>query len=196
MNRNTIRKLITGTVAAVALATMAFAVVQAADGSGLRNCVDIAGKQANRVGCYEDVWSGGTESRMTFSNLTFSGATPKDLDAFYVLAAQTDRPQGAPPNTFSHDHVVRDIPKGNGGTYTTKLQGYFVFCSGQGLVSGACVASWESIGGPDPVPFAKTVDGHALTSAGAIESAAAAGDVALINLGPSAVIVASISAIH
>ena len=196
MNRTTIRNLITGTVAAAALATLAIGAAHAADGGGIRNCVDIASTQTNRVGCYEDVWSGGTEYRMTFSNLTFSGATPKDLDAFYVLAAQTDRPQGAPPNTFAHDHVVRDIPKANGGAYTTKLQGYVVVCSGQGLVSGACVADWESIGGPDPVPFAKTVDGHRLTSTGAIEAAAADGDVALINLGPSAVIVASISAIH
>jgi len=193
MKRTTIRNVVTGTVAAAALATMAIGAVQAAGGGGIRNCVDITGKAVNRVGCYEDVWSGGTEYRMTFSNLTFSGSTPKDLDAFYVLAAQTDRPQGAPPNTFAHDHVVRDIPKANGGTYTTKLQGYFVFCSGQGLVSGACVADWESIGGPDPVPFAKRVDGHPLTSADAIESAAAAGDVTLVNLGPSAVIVASIS---
>jgi len=71
-----------------------------------------------------------------------------------------------------------------------------VFCSGQGLVSGACVADWQSIGGPDPVPLAKTVDGHALTSTDAIESAAADGDVVLVNLGPTAVIVGSVSAAH
>ncbi len=40
------------------------------------------------------------------------------------------------------------------------------------------------------------MNGHALTSTGAIESAAAAGDLALINLGPNAVIVGSASAIH
>ena len=195
MNRATIRTLICSSIAAASLLTIAVATTAQADG-GLRNCVDITGSQVNRVGCYEHVWAGGTEYRMTFSNVQFSGTAPKDLDAFYVLAAQTDRPQGAPPNTFAHDHVVRDIPKANGGTYTTKLQGYFVFCSGQGLVSGACVADWESIGGPDPVPLAKTVNSRALTSTDAIESAAAAGDLALVNLGPSAVIVGSISAAH
>jgi hypothetical protein len=195
MNRATIRTLICSSIAAASLLTVAVAATAQA-GGGLRNCVDITGSQVNRVGCYEHVWAGGTEYRMTFSNVQFSGTAPKDLDAFYVLAAQTDRPQGAPPNTFAHDHVVRDIPKANGGTYTTKLQGYFVFCSGQGLVSGACVADWQSIGGPDPVPLAKTVNGRALTSTDAIESAAAAGDLALVNLGPTAVIVGSVSAAH
>jgi len=197
MNRSSIRTLVSGSIAAAALATMTLAgTAQAATSGGIVNCVDVTGKHVNRVACTENVWAGGTEYRMTFSNVQFSGNAPKDLDAFYVLAAQTDRPQGAPPNTLAHDHVVRDVPKANGGSYTTKLQGYFVFCSGQGLVSGACVADWESIGGPDPVPLAKTVDGQALTSTDAIESAAAAGDVALINLGPSAVIVGTVSALH
>ncbi|HEX5823785.1 MAG TPA: hypothetical protein VFY18_04920, partial [Candidatus Limnocylindrales bacterium] len=57
----------------------------------------------------------------------------------------------------------------------------------------ACVADWMSPGGPDVLPFAKTVDGHGLTSTDAIESAADAGDLVLINLGPNAVIVGSIS---
>src|SRR4029079_14251587 len=97
MNRTTVRNLVTSAVAAAALATRALGAVQAADGGGIRNCVDVTGKAVNRVGCYELVWSGGTEYRMTFSNLTFSGSTPRDLDPFYVLASQTDRPQGAPP---------------------------------------------------------------------------------------------------
>jgi hypothetical protein len=130
---------------------------------------------------------------MTFSNTSFKGATPKALDAFYVIAPQTDKPQGAPPNTFPHDHVVRDVPAQNHGDYSVQLQGFFVLCSGQGIVSGACVPSWTSIGGPDPLPFATTVNGQSLTSADAIESAAADGLVALINLGPGAVIVGSIS---
>ena len=68
--------------------------------------------------------------------------------------------------------------------YTTKLQGFFVLCSGQGITSGACVPSWTSVGGPEALPFATTVNGQALTSTDAIESAADAGLVALINLGP------------
>jgi len=190
-----IRTLITGTVAAAALVAVALGgVAQAADNGGIRNCVDIAGKQANRVGCYEKVWSGGTEYRMTFSNVTFSGKTPQALDPFYVLAPQRAEAQGYPP-AFLHDHVARVTPKGNGGTYSTKLQGYFVLCSGQGLISGSCVPLWTSPGG-DPLPFAKTVAGHDLTSADAIESAAAAGDLFLVNLGPNAVIVGSFSDLH
>ena len=182
-------------VATISLAAMALAVVAApaVGAAGLRNCVDVAGPQSGRVGCYEVVWADGTQYRMTFSNTRFTGATPKDLDPFYVLAPQTDKPQGAPPNTFPHDHVVRSVPHQNHGEYSTKLQGFFVLCSGQGIVSGACVPVWTSLGGPDPLPFAKTVDGHALTSTAAIESAASAGDLALIDLGPGAVIVGAVT---
>lgn len=163
------------------------------DAAGLRNCVDVPVSQAGRVACYEKVWANGVEVRMTFANQGFDGATPKALDPFYVLAPQTSTPQGAPPNTFPHDHVVRDVPAQNHGNYSTKLQGFFVLCSGQGIVSGACVPAWTSVGGPDPLPFASSVNGRSLTSAGAIESAADSGLVALLNLGPDAVIVGTIS---
>jgi hypothetical protein len=182
-------------VATISLAAMALAVVAApaVGAAGLRNCVDVAGPQSGRVGCYEDVWAGGAQYRMTFSNTRFTGATPKELDPFYVLAPQTDKPQGAPPNTFPHDHVVRAVPSQNHGQYSVQMQGFFVLCSGQGIVSGACVPAWTSLGGPDPLPFAKSVDGHSLTSTDAIESAAAAGNLALINLGPGAVIVGAVT---
>jgi hypothetical protein len=183
------------TLAAITTVSLG-AATQAALAGGLRNCVEITGPQSGRAGCYELVWSDGVQYRMTFSNTGFDGATPDELDPFYVLAPQTAAPQGYPPNTFPHDHVIRSIPAGNHGTYSVRLQGYFVFCSGQGLVSGACVPSWTSLGGPNPVPFAATVDGHALTSTEAIESAAAAGDLFLQNLGPDAVIVGSASASH
>jgi len=182
-------------IATMALAGMALGVGTAAtaNAAGLRNCVEITGPQSGRVGCYELVWSDGVEYRMVFSNQHFTGATPQELDPFYVLAPQTSAPQGYPPNTFPHDHVVRDVPAQNHGNYSVQLQGFFVVCSGQGIVSGACVPSWTSVGGPDPLPFATTVNGQPLTSAGAIESAAAAGLVAPINLGPGAVIVGTIS---
>jgi hypothetical protein len=187
----TIRVRITAlALAALALVLPAAPAVQAA---GLRNCVDVTGPAAGLAGCYELVWANGVQHRMTFSNTSFKGATPKALDPFYVIAPQTDEPQGAPPNTFPHDHVVRDVPAQDHGTYSVQLQGFFVLCSGVGIVSGACVPSWTSIGAPDPLPFATTVDGRPLTSADAIESAAAGGVVALINLGPGAVIVGSIS---
>jgi hypothetical protein len=182
-------------IATISLAAVALALVAApaAGAAGLRNCVDVTGPQSGRAGCFEDVWADGTQYRMTFSNTRFTGTTPSALDPFYVLAPQTDKPQGAPPNTFPHDHVVRDVPAQNHGSYSVQMQGYFVLCSGQGIVSGACVPAWTSVGGPDPLPFASTVNGRPLTSAGAIESAADAGNLALVNLGPGAVIVGAVT---
>lgn len=182
-------------IATAGLAAVVLGLVTAptAGAAGLRSCPDVAGPQSGRVGCYELVWADGVQVRMTFSNTSFSGTTPQALDPFYVIAPQTAAPQGPPPNTFPHDHVVNNAPAQNHGIYSVRMQGFFVLCSGQGIVSGACVPSWTSIGGPDPLPFATTVSGHPLTSTGAIESAAADGNVALINLGPGAVIVGSIS---
>jgi hypothetical protein len=181
--------------AAIAVAGIASGVASAppAEAAGIRNCVDITGPQSGRVGCYELVWADGVQYRMTFSNTSFQGATPNELNPFYVLAPQTNAPQGYPPNTFPHDHVVRAIPADNHGTYSVRLQGYFVVCSGQGIVSGACVPTWTSLGGPDPLPLATTVNGQPLTSASAIEAAAEAGLVVPLNLGPGAVIVGTIS---
>jgi hypothetical protein len=178
---------------AIAAAALVLPAAPAALGAGLRSCPDVPLAQSNRVGCYEEVWAGGVQFRMTFSNTAFKGATPQPLDAFYVVAPQTDQPQGAPPNTFPHDHVVRDVPAQNHGSYSVKLQGYFVFCSALGIGTGSCVPAMTAIEGFGTVPFAKTVNGQSLTSAGAIESAAADGLVALIDLGPGAVIVGSIS---
>jgi hypothetical protein len=181
-------------IATMAVAGLALSVVPAppAAAAGLRNCVEITGPQSGRAGCYELVWANDSDFRMTFSNTSFQGATPHPLDAFYVVAPQSDAPQGYPPNTFAHDHVVRDVPARNHGSYTVQLQGFFVLCSGQGIVSGACVPTWTSVGGPDALPFATTVNGQPLTSAASIESSADAGLVALVNLGPGAVIVGTI----
>src|SRR4051812_29699976 len=196
MNRtsrfHTLARLMVAALAIAGTALGIVATVPAAEASGLRNCVEVPISQAGRVGCYELVWVDGVQRRMTFANQRFDGGTPKDLDAFYVLAPQSASPQGYPPNTFAHDHVVRDVPAGNQGTYSVKLQGYFVLCSGQGITSGACVPSWTSVGGPDALPFAQSVNGHSLTSTEAIEAAAAAGLVSPINLGPGAVIVGSL----
>lgn len=195
MNLTSSRRRTGVRIAATAFVALAFLLpaAPAALAAGLRNCVDVPVAQSGRVGCWEDVWAGGAQVRMTFSNTTFKGATPRDLDGFYVVGPQTDTPQGAPPNTFAHDHVVRDVPAQNHGTYSVRLQGFFVLCSGEGIVSGACVPTWTSIGGPDPLPFATTVNGQQLTSTDAIESASADALVALINLGPGAVIVGSIA---
>ena len=108
-----------------------------------------------------------------------------------MVAAQGAIAQG-PMAGFPHDHVVRSAPRGNGGAYSTQLQGTFVLCSGQGLTSGACEAAWIAPAG-DPLPFAARVDGRALTSIAAIEAAAAECDLALVNLGPTAVIVGTVT---
>lgn len=181
-------------VATVALGGLALIGIAAAPvgAAGLRNCVDVTGPQSGRVACYENVWADGAEVRMTFSNQSFAGAKPGALDPFYVVAAQTGTPQGAPPNTFAHDHVVRSVPQQNHGQLSVQLQGFFVLCSGQGIVSGACVPVWTSLGS-DPMPLAGHVAGQPLTSTEAIESAADAGNLVLVNLGPGAVIVGTVT---
>lgn len=182
----------TVSVAAVAVALVA---APAAGAAGLRNCVEITGPQSGIAGCYENVWADGTQYRMTFSNSRFTGNTPADIDPFYVLAAQTDAPQGWPPNTFAHDHVVRAVPGQGGAPSTVRMQGYFVLCTAQGLGTGACVPVWTPLGG-NPTPLAKTVNGQPLTSTAAIESAAANGDLFLLNLGPNAVLVGAVTRSH
>jgi hypothetical protein len=181
-------------IATTALGGLALIGIAAAPvgAAGLRNCVDVTGPQSGRVACYEDVWADGAQVRMTFSNQGFDGAKPGALDPFYVVAAQTGTPQGVPPNTFAHDHVVRSVPSQNHGQYTVQVQGFFVVCSGQGIVSGACVPVWTSLGG-DPMPLAGHVAGRPLTSTEAIESAADAGNLVLINLGPGAVMVGTVT---
>ena len=182
-------------LAALALGGVALTVAATppTDAAGLRNCVEITGPQTGRVGCWELVWVDGVQQRMVFSNQSFTGNTPRELAPFYVTAPQTDAPQGYPPNTFPHDHTVGAAPRQNGGTYTTRYQGVFVFCSGEGISTGACVPVWTNLGGPNPAPFASTVNGQPLTSVAAIEAAASAGLVVLANLGPDARIVGSIS---
>src|SRR5919205_64411 len=166
------------TLAALALVLPATLPVHA---EGLRNCADVAGTTAAPVACYETVWSNGNQVRMTFSNLQFPPTTNAPTGNFYVLAPQTDTLQGWVP--FPHDHVVGNVPAQNQGDYTVHWHGYFVFCSAQGIASGACVPAMTQIPGFGTVPFARTVNGQMLTSAQAIESAADAGLLTLIDTG-------------
>ena len=111
---------------------------QPAEAGGLRNCVDITGKQIDRVGCYENVWADGTEHRMTFSNQHLLRAPrPTSLDPFYVLAPQrADRRRACwPPSRTTTSSAT--VPAGDTARTDVKLQGYFVLCTGQGLASGA-----------------------------------------------------------
>ena len=76
---------------------------------------------------------------------------------------------------FFHDHVTSD-------TNNPHYHGFLVFCSAQGISSGACVPTMTNIGG-GIVPFATTVNGQMLTSVGPIESAANSGLVILVDTG-------------
>ncbi len=186
----------------ILLATMAFAglafVAMGAAGSagsaqaaGLRNCTEISGGFL-RSGCWEDVWVGGAEHRMVFATgwgTQFKGNVPDDLDAFYVIAPQDEPPQSLAAS-FRHDHVVRDIPTANHGDYSTRLHGFFAICSVEGISSGACVFEMNSPAPGFTLPFAKTVNGQALTSVEPLESAVDAGLITLFDTG--AVIVGSI----
>ncbi len=186
--RKTTRVLIaTMIVAALALVLPTAPPVRAA---GLRNCVDLTGRDVDRVGCYELVWRNGVQLRMTFAVQQFTGATPTDkLDNFYVVAPQTDTIQGTLP--FPHDHVVGNVPAQNRGGYRVHLHGYFVLCSAEGIASGGCVPTMTYIEGMGTIPLARTVNGQMLTSVEPIESAVDSGLITLVDTG--AVIVATIN---
>jgi hypothetical protein len=177
-HKTTRLRIATLTVVALALVLPAAPPVHAA---GLRNCVDVTGSATGRVACYEVVWANGAQVRMTFSNLQFPATTNAPTDNFYVLAPQTDTPQGTLP--FPHDHVVGNVPRQNHGDYTVHWHGFFVLCSAQGIASGGCVPTMTSIQGLGTVPFAKTVNGQMLTSAESIESAANSGLLTLFDTG-------------
>jgi hypothetical protein len=159
-------------VAALGLVLLAAPRVHAA---GLRNCAEMTGRAA----CYEIVWANGVEVRMTFANLEFAGARSSDnLDNFYVVAPQTDTPQGPVP--FPHDHVVGNVPPQNHGEYSVHWHGFFVLCSAQGIASGSCLPGMTST----PLgPLAMTVNGQMLTSVELIESAANSGLLMLVDTG-------------
>ena len=171
-------------IATIAIAVLALVPVPAPplQADGLRNCVDVTGSAAGRVGCYEAVWVNGVQLRMTFANQHFTGATPSDkLDNFYVLAPQTATPQGTLP--FPHDHVVGAVPAQNQGDYRVHLHGFFVLCSAQGIASGGCVPTMTAIQGLGTIPLARTVNGQLLTSVEPIEAAARPGLLTLVDTG-------------
>jgi hypothetical protein len=185
-------RLLIATMAVAGLALIAVAVAAPAQAAGLRNCTEITDGFA-RSGCWEDVWAGGAEYRMTFATgccSQFKGKVPDDLDAFYVIAPQDDTPQSlnAP---FRHDHVVRDIPAQNDGNYSVRLHGFFVVCSASGIASGACVFEMNSPAPGLTLPFAKTVNGQTLTSVEPLEAAVDAGLITLVDTG--AVVIGTIN---
>jgi hypothetical protein len=190
-----ITRILLATMAFTGLAFIALGAAGSAgsaQAAGLRNCTEITGGFL-RSGCWEDVWAGGAEYRMTFATgccSQFKGKVPGDLDNFYVIAPQDEPPQSLAAS-FRHDHVVRDIPKQNQGSYSTRLHGFFVVCSEAGIASGACVFELNSPAPGLTLPFAKTVNGQALTSVEPLEAAVDAGLITLVDTG--AVIVGSIN---
>ncbi len=106
-----------------------------------------------------------------------------------MIAPQDEPPQSLAAS-FRHDHVVRDAPTASHGDYSTRLHGFFVLCSESGIASGACVFEMNSPAPGFTLPFAKTVNGQALTSVEPLEAAVDAGLITLFDTG--AVIVGSI----
>ncbi len=102
----------------------------------------------------------------------------------YVVAPQTSVPQGSAlePIGVVHDHVL-SVPAHAQGQYTAIWDVVIVFCNPH---SSACV-----LGSASCPPFAhglclaKTVNGESLTSDSAIDAAAAAGAVILVEPGDS-----------
>jgi hypothetical protein len=87
---------------------------------------------------------------------------------------------------FLHDHVIGDMQNhgdDRGDNKRVRYHGFFVLCSAQGTSSGACVSTMTTIPGPATLPFAKRVNGHKLTSAERIESAAKSGLLTLVDTG-------------
>ena len=192
--QSTVRVLL-ATIAVAGLALVALGAARSVEGAGLRNCTEIDGGFGGfgQAGCWEGVWAGGAEYRMTFATgccSQFKGKDPGDLDGFYVMAPQDTTPQSLEAG-FRHDHVVRHIPAHNQGSYNVRLHGFFVICSAAGIASGACVFEMNSPGPGFTLPFAKTVSGQPLTSVEAIEAGVDAGLITLVDTG--AVIVGTVN---
>jgi hypothetical protein len=141
------------------------------------NCVNRTHKGA----CYEFVWVHGVEVRMTFPQ----GGDPlphipnAKVQNFYVIAPQTDTPQGDVPSPL-HDHTIKAAPGDPG--WTPFMHGYFVICSATALASGACVAVSTDFG-TGPLALAQSVNGQPLTSAETIEAGIDAGLLVALDTG-------------
>ena len=170
----------------VAALTLVWASASLAHTARLPNC-----SVAETTPCFEKVWVDGDQLEMTFIDLNPQPASASDVP-FYVVAPQTGNPQGLVP--FLHDHVTDQTRSEESkheesrheeasGEFNLHYHGFFVLCSAQGIASGACMPTMTDLGGGMIVPFATTVNGHRLTSANRIESAANAGLVVLIDTG-------------
>ena len=177
-----IRRSIAVAVVSIAI-SMFVSAVPAAQAAPV-NCVH----QTHQGACWELVWVNGVEVRMTFPQAGNPLPTIPNarVQNFYVMAAQTDTPQGYVPPI--HDHTIQAAPGDPG--WTPFMHGYFVLCSAEGLRSGACVAVFTDFGF-GPLPLAQSVNGEPLTSAETIEAGIDVGLLDLVDTG--AVFVGTVS---
>src|SRR5215208_7211192 len=172
--RRLIRRSIAVAVVSIAI-SMFVSAVPAAQAAPV-NCLE----QTHQGACWELVWVNGVEVRMTFSQAGDPLPTIPNakVQNFYVIAAQTDTPQGFVPPI--HDHTIQAAPGDPG--WTPFMHGYFVVCSAEGLTSGDCVAVLTDFGS-GPLPLAQSVNGEPLTSAETIEAGINAGLLVAIDTG-------------
>jgi hypothetical protein len=180
--RRLIRRCIAVAVASIAISLFVSA-VPAAQAAPV-NCT----RQTHKGACYEFVWVHGVQVRMTFPQAgnplpTLPNAKTQN---FYVIAQQTDTPQGDLP--ANHDHTIQAAPGDPG--WTPFMHGYFVVCSDEAITSGQCVAVSSDFGG-GPLQLAQSVNGQPLTSAETIEAGIRAG--LLVALDTGAVFVGTVS---
>ena len=171
-------------VAVVSIAISMFVSAVPAAQAAPVNCLH----RTHQGACWELVWVNGVEVRMTFSQAGDPLPTIPNakVQNFYVIAAQTDTPQGYVPPI--HDHTIQAAPGDPG--WTPFMHGYFVVCSAEGLTSGACVAVSTDFGF-GPLPLAQSVNGEPLTSAETIEADIDAGLLDLVDT--TAVFVGTVS---
>ena len=179
-------RLMAAAVGIAALASsMLTAAGSAAEAAGLTNCVTAI----RHVACWENVWVDGREVRMTFAQAgdPMPAIPNAKTQPFYVVAPQTDTPQGDVP-AFVHDHTIAAAP-GSAG-WTPFMHGYYVICSAESISTGACEYSLRTIPGGE-IPLALSVNGEPLTSAARIEAGIDAGLLVAIDTG--AVFVGTVS---
>jgi hypothetical protein len=172
--RRSIRRSIAVAVVSIAI-SMFVSAVPAAQAAPV-NCLN----RTHQGACWELVWVNGVEVRMTFPQAGNPMPTIPNarVQNFYVMAAQTDTPQGYVPPI--HDHTIQAAPGDPG--WTPFMHGYFVICSAEGLARDACVAVATDFGF-GPLPLAQSVNGELLTSAETIEAGIRAGLLDLVDTG-------------
>jgi len=138
---------------ALATSTTMTATCSAAQAAGgLTNSVTAI----RHVSCWEYVWFDGVHVRMTFPQAGDPMPTVPNAKTqpFYVVAPQTDTPQGDVP-AFVHDHTIATAP--GSGAWTPFMHGYYVICSPEGISTGACEYSLRTIPGGGSIPLAVSV---------------------------------------